>query len=429
MPGAADRPYGGGMEVINGWRREARARPVTLDALVFTVLFVLSVVASTVVPGELRMSLRWQGVVLSAIGCSALMWRRRHPFGVLAVAVGCGLAFQVLGFRESPPVLSPVYVSVYTVAVRTNRRTTWTTASVAAAVLAGVVGVIAPGAWLEPEKAVTVAWTALAAAIGDAVRSRRAYVAAVEQRAEYAERTREQEAQQRVAAERVRIARELHDVVAHHIALINAQAGVAVHLAGRQPEQTLTALENIRDTSRSALDELRVTVALLRQSGDSAPHDPMPGLTQLPALLASFEGAGLAVRHSQRGISEPLAPAVDLAAYRIVQEALTNVHKHAGADHARLFLHYRPEWLTITVEDDGLAALHHHPDQGTGHGLIGMRERATIVGGTLYAGVRPQGGFAVTADLPLRTGTTTGGPATDDPPRRAGYDDPRSARR
>lgn len=315
--------------------------------------------------------------------------------------------------------------------MRTDRRTTWTTAAATAAVLVGAALLFTPGSWLEPEKAVMLAWTALAAAIGDAVRSRHAYVAAVEERAEHAERTREQEAQQRVAAERVRIARELHDVVAHHIALINAQAGVAVHLAERQPEQTLAALENIRDTSRSALDELRATVGLLRQTDDpAAPRDPMPGLTQLPDLLASFEGAGLAVRHSQRGISEPLAPAVDLAAYRIVQEALTNVHKHAGADHARLFLHYRPEWLTITVEDDGcVGPYHREPHQGTGHGLIGMRERAAIVGGTLYAGACPQGGFAVTADLPLRAGTATGGPTADGPQRRDGYDDPRTASR
>ncbi|MEU0830004.1 sensor histidine kinase [Streptomyces sp. NPDC005969] len=418
------------MAVINGWRREARARPGVVDALMSAVLFALSVVASAVVPDEHRIEYRWQGVVLAAVGCSALMWRRRHPFGVLAVAVGCGVLFQVLGFRESPVVASPVDVSIYTVAVQTDRRTTWTATSITAAVLVGAAVVFAPGSWLEPEKAVMLAWTALSAAIGDAVRSRRAYVAAVEERAENAERTREQEAQQRVAAERVRIARELHDVVAHHIALINAQAGVAVHLAERQPEQTLAALENIRDTSRSALDELRVTVGLLRQSGDpAAPRDPMPGLTQLPALLASFEGAGLAVRHSQRGVSEPLTPAVDLAAYRIVQEALTNVHKHAGTDHARLFLHYRPEWLTITIEDDGRVGPNHQPTQGTGHGLIGMRERAAIVGGTLYAGARPQGGFAVTADLPLRAATATGGPATNGPPRRDGYDDPRSARR
>jgi signal transduction histidine kinase len=316
-------------------------------------------------------------------------------------------------------VTSPVLVSVYNVAVLTDRRTAWTAAAASAAVMVGAVAVWSSNSWLDPDKAAMLAWTALPAAVGDGLRSRRAYVAAVEERAEQAERTREQEAQQRVAAERVRIARELHDIVAHHIALINAQAGVAVHLLDQRPEQILTALENIRDTSRSALDELRVTVGLLRQSDEPvAPRDPMPGLAQVPALLASFERAGLAVSHMRRGITEPLEPAVELAAYRIVQESLTNVRKHAGADHARLCLHYDRERLTITVEDDGCAGPH-HPRPGAGHGLIGMRERATTIGGTLHAGPRPEGGFTVTAELPLRPS-----PARD---RRHEDDDSRTA--
>ncbi|GGN81126.1 two-component sensor histidine kinase [Streptomyces albiflavescens] len=403
------------MAVINDPRHGARARIGALDALGLAVLFVLAVVAASVDPHEHRVSLRWSAVVLAAIGCSALLWRRRHPFGVLVVTVGCGVVFEVLGFRESPLVTSPVIVSVYTLAARTDRRTAWTSASASAAVLIGAAVVFSPGSWLSPDNAAMLAWTALPAAIGDGVRSRRAYVAAVEERADHAERTREQEAQQRVAAERVRIARELHDVVAHHIALINAQAGVAVHLVERRPEQMLAALEDIRDTSQSALEELRVTVGLLRQSGDQeAPRDPMPGMAQVPALLASFERAGLAVRHTRHGIAEQLAPAVDLAAYRIVQEALTNVRKHAGADHARLYLHYRPQWLKITVEDDGRGTPH-EPQSGTGHGLIGMRERAASVGGKLDAQARPEGGFTVTAELPLRPGATTGGRVPDGP--------------
>ncbi|MFE2570771.1 sensor histidine kinase [Streptomyces mirabilis] len=383
------------------------------------VLCVLSVVAASVDPHEHEFVLRWSAVVLAAVGCSALLWRRRHPFGVLAVTIGCGVIFQMLGFRESPLVTSPVLASVYNVALRTDRRTAWTAAAVSAAVLVGADAIWTSNSWLDPDKAAMVAWTALPAAVGDGLRSRRAYVAAVEERAEHAERTREQEAQQRVAAERVRIARELHDIVAHHIALINAQAGVAVHLVDQRPEQILTALENIRDTSRSALDELRVTVGLLRQSDEPvALRDPMPGLAQVPALLASFKRAGLAVSDTWRGITEPLEPAVDLAAYRIVQESLTNVRKHAGADHARLFLHYHCERLTITVEDDGCAGPH-HPHPGAGHGLIGMRERATTIGGTLYAGPRPEGGFTVTAELPLRPG-----PAGN---RRHGHDDSRTA--
>ncbi|MFJ9150936.1 sensor histidine kinase [Streptomyces sp. NPDC102270] len=393
-----------------------------MDALGSAVLFVLSVVAASIQPHQHQFLLRWPVVAMAAVGCSALVWRRRHPFGVLALTLGCGVVIQLLGVRDSPLVTSPVLVSVYNVAVRTNRRTAWTVAAVSAAVLVSAAVVCAPASWLEPDKAAMLAWTSLPAAVGDGVRSRRSYVAAVEERAERAERTREKEAQRRVAAERVRIARDLHDVVAHHIALINAQAGVAAHLVEQRPDQILTALEKIRDTSRTALDELRVTVGLLRQSDDPvAPRDPMPGLAQVPALLASFERAGLAVSHALRGTAEPLEPAVDLAAYRIVQESLTNVRKHAGADHARLFLHYQRERLTITVEDDGSAGPH-QPSPGAGHGLIGMRERAATIGGRLYAGPRAEGGFIVTAELPLHAGCSS--PERD---RRNGHDDSRAA--
>ncbi|MGW0964699.1 sensor histidine kinase [Streptomyces sp. NPDC002516] len=409
------------MAVINGWSRGARARVRVMDAMGAAVLFALSVVAASIQPHQHQIALRWPTAVLAAVGCSALVWRRRHPFGVLVVTVGCGVVFQLLGIRDSPLVTSPVLVSVYNVAVRTDRRTAWTAASVSAAVLLAA-AVFASKSWLDPDKAAIVAWTALPAAVGDGVRSRRAYVAAVEERAEHAERTREHEAQQRVAAERVRIARELHDIVAHHIALINARAGVAVHLVDQRPEQILTTLEDIRDTSRAALDELRATVGLLRQSDDPvAPRDPMPGLAQVPALLESFERAGLAVTHDLRGTAEPLEPAVDLAAFRIVQESLTNVRKHAGADRARLLVHYDRERLTITVEDDGCDGLR-PPHPGAGHGLIGMRERAATIGGTLHAGPRPEGGFTVTAELPLRPGFTH--PARH---RRDGHDDSRTA--
>lgn len=410
------------MAVITGWRRTEGSLTSVCGALGAVTLFVLSVVAASIEPHRHQFVVRWPTVLLAAIGCSALLWRRRRPFGVLTLALCCGVVFQVLGVRESPLVISPVLVSVYTVALMTHRRTACTAASVSAAVLVGAAVVWGSKSWLEPDNVATLAWTALPAAVGDGMRSRRAYVTAVEERAEHAERTREQEAQQRVAAERVRIARELHDIVAHHIALINAQAGVAVHLLERRPEGILTALEAIRDTSRSALDELRVTVGLLRQPDDPvAPRDPVPGLAQVPALLESFERVGLAVKHTRKGMAEPLEPAVDLAAYRIVQESLTNVRKHSGADHARLFLHYRPERLTIIVEDDGTAAPH-SPRPGAGHGLIGMSERAATIGGTLHASPCPEGGFRVTAELPLRPS-----PAGD-LPRRDGNDHPRTAR-
>ncbi|MFE2102832.1 sensor histidine kinase [Streptomyces sp. NPDC059468] len=398
------------MAVISGRARGPRS--VTRDVLAASGLFVLSVMAASINPHEHRFALRWPAVMLAAVGCFALLWRRRYPFAVVACAVGCGAAFQLLGFRESPLVTSPVIVSVYSVAASTDRRTALSVASASAAVLVGAAVVHSPRSWLQPDNAAMLAWTALPAAIGDGVRSRRAYVTAVEERAEHAERTREQEARQRVAAERVRIARELHDVVAHHIALINAQAGVAAHVGKHRPEQVLAALKDIRETSRSALDELRVTVGLLRQSDDcDVPRDPVPGLARIPALLASFERVGLDVLCTRQGTPRPLTPAVDLAAYRIVQEALTNVRKHGSADKARLCLSYTPRWLTITIEDDG-RAFPQGPRQGTGHGLIGMRERAASVDGTLTAQARPEGGFTVIAELPLRSAAATGSVAS-----------------
>lgn len=405
-------PYGGAMAVSNGYRPRLGPRIGTRDVLAAVVLFVLSVVAASIIPHEHRLSLRWPALLLAAVGCFSLPWRRRYPFAVAALAVTCGVTFQLLGFDESPLVNSPVIVSVFSVAALTDRRTAWSVASAAAAALIGVAMVHDPRSWLQPDNVATLAWMALPAAVGDGVRSRRAYVIAVEERAEHAERTREQEAQQRVAAERVRIARELHDVVAHHIALINAQAGVAVHLGQARPQQVFAALKDIQETSRSALDELRVTVSLLRQSDDfAAPRDPIPGLAQIPALLASFERVGLAVLHTRQGDAQPLASAVDLAAYRIVQEALTNVRKHARTDKARLHLSYNRQWLTITVQDDGCAAPH-GPQPGTGHGLIGMKERAASLGGKLTAHPRPEGGFTVTAELPLRPGMPRDGVAS-----------------
>ncbi|MFE6489061.1 sensor histidine kinase, partial [Streptomyces sp. NPDC057757] len=215
------------------------------------------------------------------------------------------------------------------------------------------------------------------------------------------------EARRRVAEERVRIARELHDLVAHQITLANAQATVAAHLFDTRPEQTRKSLKELVETTGDALDDLRATVGLLRQSGDAdAPAEPAPGLSRLPTLIESFRRAGLEVSVRQEGTARPLPPGVDLTAYRIVQEALTNVTKHAGTGSARVRLAWKRDCVAITVTDDGTGA---HtapntsavPDRPPGYGLIGMRERATAVGGHLSAGRRPEGGFLVSTRLPL----------------------------
>jgi signal transduction histidine kinase len=409
--------YGCGMGVMETWRRRMSRRPVLADSLAALLLFVLSLGASAMMarhtPHSLPslQSVHPATVAVAAVACSVLLARRRRPRAVLAVTVVCGVLYAALGYNMNPVLLSPVVLTLYTVAVSTDRRTAWTSAAVSAAVLMGSDMAVGPGSWLAPQKLTTLAWTGMAVAVGDAVRSRRAYITAITDRAERAERTREEEARRRVSEDRIRIARELHDVVAHHIALINAQAGVAVHLADQLPPQVRTALEHIRDTSHEALQELKATVGLLRQSDDpAAPLEPAPGVAQLPELLSSFSRVGLEVKLDQIGEVRPLPPAVDLTAYRIVQESLTNVSKHAGVPTARVQLYFSQEQLSIRVEDDGRSAPmrpYGEPGatRGTGHGLTGMRERAAVVGGTLTAGRDPWGGFRVAADLPLRMPT------------------------
>jgi signal transduction histidine kinase len=217
-----------------------------------------------------------------------------------------------------------------------------------------------------------------------------------------------------VDEERLRIARELHDLVAHQITLANAQAQVAVHVLDTRPEQTRKSLRELVETTGHALDELRATVGLLRQADDrertadaGGPDEPAPGLARLPTLLESFRRAGLEVTARQEGPARPLAPGLDLTVYRIVQEALTNVTKHAGSGAARVGLDWHPGRLVLTVADDGPRGgpggrrLPVVPERPPGYGLIGMRERAAAVGGRLDAGRRPEGGFLVRAELPL----------------------------
>ncbi|UMG91603.1 sensor histidine kinase [Nocardioides sp. TF02-7] len=227
----------------------------------------------------------------------------------------------------------------------------------------------------------------------------------------------------------MRIARELHDLVAHQITLANAQASVALHVFDARPEQARASLRDLVDTTRGALDDLRATVGLLRQTDDPATAEPAPGLARLPALVESFDRAGLAVSVDHDGPPRPLPPGVDLTAYRIVQEALTNVTKHAGTGSARVGLTWRPDRVTITVADDGRQPAEDGADgahgadradggvddgaDGAGHGLIGMRERVTAVGGRLSAGRRPEGGFLVSADLPLPPTEEPAGAADD----------------
>lgn len=347
-------------------------------------------------------------LVLMVLGAATLVLRRRRPRAVLAVTVGLSLLELTTGEPRAPVAMCTV-IALYTLASRTDRPTTWRLGLLTMAGLTGVAMLAGPLPWYAQENLGIFAWTGMAAAAGDAVRSRRAFIDAIQERAARAERTREEEARRRVAEERLRIARDLHDVVAHHIALVNVQAGVAAHVMDKRPDQAKEALAHVRDASRSALNELRATVGLLRQSGDpQAPTEPAPGLAVLDDLVGTFRHAGLPVKVMVQlgpAAAVPLPAAVDLAAYRVIQEALTNVRKHAGPGAgAEVSVVRVGGSVEVTVLDDGGSSADSSPeprDPGGGHGLLGMRERAVALGGSCFAGPRYGGGYRVHAILPV----------------------------
>ncbi|MEU5716981.1 sensor histidine kinase [Streptomyces sp. NPDC020403] len=319
-----------------------------------------------------------------------LVDRRTSPARSKKSAVGGGE-------RETPLLMGPMLVAQYTVSLRPDRGTTWCSALAAAAGIA-LTGFItdSPHEWIiglvNP-----AAWVLMVASFGSYVRVRREYAIA---RAEHAGQERDEEARRRVIQERMRIARELHDVVAHHLALANAQAGTAAHLARTRPDQAIAMIEKLPEVTASALRELKATVGLLRQDTDSQELAPAPGLDQLPQLVETCASAGLDVSVTREGQPQALTPGMDLTAYRIVQEALTNVTKHAATPSARVRLDYTAPYLTLTItneagEPSSVAA------DARGFGLLGMRERALAAGGTFHAGPRPEGGFEVACALPL----------------------------
>ncbi|MDH6122556.1 signal transduction histidine kinase [Kitasatospora sp. GAS204A] len=400
--------------MINRLTQWLRAQPWRGDLVVAVGCFILSTPVAVAVAYVHRASVAWYLSGL-AVACVPLVARRRWPIQVVAATLAVNIA-QILVLAFAGPTAAPIAVALHTVAMRTDRRTAWRIAACATVALVGASLISRPSLEDVWQYLAQIAGLGLAVASGDAVRSHRKLLTSALERAERAERTREDEARRRVTEERLRIARELHDIVAHHITLVNAQAGVAHHLMRTDPDHAYQALERIRDTSRAALDELRATVGLLRYSdAPAAPREPAPGLADLEPLLDSFRHSGLEITLERTGQPDELLPITDLTAYRIIQEALTNTRKHVGLVPARVQLDYRTDALRIAVEDDGpgtrgsssgpaTTTTDEAHGTGTGHGMIGMHERARAAGGTLTAGPRPTGGFRINAELPLRAG-------------------------
>jgi signal transduction histidine kinase len=412
------------MRVTGHLRAVARRRPHVADLAIAGVVLLVTLLTTSGAPLHDGVSL-----LLAGVACGSLAARRRWPYAVLLVSTAAAEGYLARHHGStSTLIIGAPLVALYTLAELSDRRRSLVIGGALVLSVGTFHTLGRPARLLGPENIALVALGALAVAAGEASRHRRAYLTEVVLRAADAERDREAEARRRVTEERLRIARDLHDSVGHHLALINVQAGVARHVMADQPAQIRQTFDQIRLDSRAALEELRESVGLLRQPGDAAvPVEPTVGLTDLDRLLATFEGSGLRVVPRWDGARRAVGRATDVTAYRVIQESLTNVRKHTGAVRADLVLRYEPQTLSIIVQNDGPAIIVQNDGpaiivqndgpaiivQNDGpaaagcdpppdaHGIVGMRERVTALGGTLLAGPRPGGGFRVSAVLPL----------------------------
>ncbi|MFD7865201.1 sensor histidine kinase [Streptomyces sp. NPDC057682] len=394
-----------------------RRHPTGVDCFWAVVLLGLS--GMTIVVGDVGDGGRWERVAMVPVVvglCVVVALRRRAPEKMLLLAIAMGLLQLLSGVRPTVANFAMLVIT-FTVATVGER---WASrlalvCSLCAASLAQLrwpEGTDPHRSWAQTVFLVVVMTVpfVLAWVLGDSMRTRRAYFDQLEERAARLEREREAQSKVAVAAERARIARELHDVVAHNVSVMVVQADGAAYVLDAAPDQARQALETISGTGRQALAEMRRLLGVLR-TGDgpeSGEYVPQPDVEQIEVLIEQVRTAGLAVDFRVEGTPRPLPSGVELTAYRIVQEALTNTRKHGGPNAgASVRLVYFDDGLGLLVEDDGRGAAHELYEDGgadgAGHGMIGMRERVGMVGGTLDAGPRPGGGFRISALLPLKT--------------------------
>lgn len=376
-----------------------RTHPHVADWLLMLALCAIAVpvsIVAEVAPGQRALGVGgWTLLMLMNV---PVAWRRSAPVAALWASVAVTVPFWFLDYPDDASGAS-MLILLYSLAAHEGRPRSihhfWGAGGVMMSVMAaGVVSNEDDLPWLALPLNVVLLGTAWL--IGDSLRTRRQYMAELEEKAARTEEQHRVEAQRAVADERTRIARELHDVVAHSMSVIVVQAGAARRVLDRDPGQAAQALATIEDTGRESLAEMRRVLGVLRSDDDLADLAPAPGLDDFDRLLQHCDEAGLAVELVVSGDSRRLAPGLELNAYRVVQESLTNSLKHAGTASAVVHLHYRPDALEIEVTDDGRGAAA-ATGSGSGQGLVGIRERVEAYGGAMTAGPRPGGGFGVKA--------------------------------
>lgn len=365
--------------------------PRVLDGSLAVVLLVAAVVAGAALPGPLPLGWR---LALLAAAALPYAWLRRWPLATLIA--GSIPVIVLLALGEGTAVIgAALFLAAYTVATRCPGGVTALAAGYCALLLIAI-AVLAPDRFGSGVALTNLALFAGAFGLGRAARSRARTVQLLAERVAEAERSRAVAAESAVTAERLRIARELHDAVGHTLGVIALQAGVGARVADTDPEEARTALQAIAERSRASLQDVRRILGALRDPAEDSTGSP--GLGELGTLVAECAAAGVVVEVTRTGDVWPLPPAMDLTAYRILQEALTNVLRHSGAKTARVEIAHQPDRIRLSVRDDGPAG---PPDPARGgHGQLGMRERVAVWNGSLQLGRLPGGGYEVVAELP-----------------------------
>jgi signal transduction histidine kinase len=387
--------------------------PARADVALALVLFVLDVLTLWAMRSFEGQGWETRAVVHTGLLILPLVWRRRYPSAVILVMTATLVAFELLDLAYSEWTLNAMLVALYSAGVYGDPRRSIPIRALTVTVFFGLVinelffasADELPGNELLLQILTIAANAVIVGAtwwFGDSVRVRRMRELQLAERTAQLEHEREENARRAVLDERVRIARELHDVVAHHVSVMGIQAGAARRTLTKSPERAEEALSAIEATSRTAVLELHRLLGFLRQEADTVELAPQPSLRQLDDLIAQMREAGLPVEVRIEGEERPLAPSVDLSAYRIVQEALTNVLKHAGRAKAAVTVRYCPNAVEIEIVDDGRGPANGARPAEGGKGLIGMRERVSLLGGSLSVGHHPGVGFSVRAHLPLQ---------------------------